>query len=61
MELKYAFAAASGGVVEKDRKEKIDVLLSDKPVPVELHKATDAWSFWAGDQAQTASGESGSE
>ena len=49
--LKYAFAAMSEDVLEKG-KEKIELLLSDKPVPMELRKATDAWSFWAGDQAQ---------
>ena len=52
VELKYVFAAMSEDVVEGGGKEKIEVLLSDKPVPVELRKATDAWSFWAGDQAQ---------
>jgi len=50
--LKYAFAAMSEDVLEGGGKEKIEVLLSDKPVPMELRKATDAWSFWAGDQAQ---------
>ncbi len=50
--LKYAFAALSEDVAEGEGKEKIEVLLSDKPVPPELRKATDAWSFWAGDQAQ---------
>jgi hypothetical protein len=48
--LKYAFAAMSVDVLEKG-KEKIEVLLSDKPVPVELRRAPSAWSFWAGDQA----------
>ncbi|MCX6634572.1 MAG: hypothetical protein NT090_05730 [Acidobacteria bacterium] len=50
--LKFAFAAMSEDVLEGGGKEKIEVLLSDKPVPMELRKATDAWSFWAGDQAQ---------
>ena len=49
--LKYAFAAMSEDVLEKG-KEKIEVLLSDKPVPMELRKGTDAWSSWAGDEAQ---------
>jgi hypothetical protein len=52
VELKYAFAAMSEDSLEGEGKEKIEVLLSDKPVPAELRKATDAWSFWAGDQAQ---------
>ena len=52
LELSYAFAAMSEDAVGGDGKEKIEVLLSDKPVPVELRKATEAWSFWAGDQAQ---------
>jgi hypothetical protein len=52
VELKYAFAAMSEDALSKEGKEKIEVLLSDKPVPEELRKATDAWSFWAGDQAQ---------
>jgi len=50
--LKFAFAAMSEDVLEGGGKEKIEVLLSDKPVPMELRKGTDAWSFWAGDQAQ---------
>jgi hypothetical protein len=49
--LKYAFAAMSEDVMEKG-KEKIEVLLSDKPVPMELRKATDGWEFWASEQAQ---------
>lgn len=52
VELSYAFAAMSEDAVGGDGKEKIEVLLSDKPVPVELRKATEAWSFWAGDQAK---------
>jgi len=51
MPLKYAFAAMAEDVLEGEGKEKIEVLLSDKPVPAEFCKATDAWSFWAGDQA----------
>ena len=49
--LKYAFAAMSEDVLERG-KEKIEVLLSDKPVPMALRKGTDAWSSWAGDEAQ---------
>jgi ketosteroid isomerase-like protein len=49
--LKHAFAAMSEDVLERG-KEKIEVLLSDKPVPMELRKGTDAWSSWAGDAAQ---------
>lgn len=52
VELKYAFAAMSEDIMQGGDKEKIEVLLSDKPLPPELRKATDAWSFWAGDQAQ---------
>jgi hypothetical protein len=52
VELSYVFAATSEDAMGGDGKEKIEVLLSDKPVPAELRKATDAWSFWAGDQAQ---------
>ena len=51
--LKYAFAAMSEDVLEGGGKEKIEVLLSDKPVPMELRKATDAWSSWAGDAGAT--------
>ena len=51
-ELKYVFAAMSENNTDGEGKEKIEVLLSDRPVPPELRKATDAWSFWAGDQAQ---------
>jgi hypothetical protein len=50
--LKYAFAAMSEDVLQGDGKEKIEVLLSDKPVPAELRKATDGWNTWAGDQAE---------
>jgi hypothetical protein len=50
--LKHVFAAMAEDAMEGDGKERIEVLLSDKPVPPELQKATDAWSFWAGDQAQ---------
>ncbi len=49
--LKSAFAAMAEDVTEGKGKEKIEVLLSDKPVPPELRKATDAWSFWAGELA----------
>jgi hypothetical protein len=49
--LKYAFAAMSEDVMEKG-KEKIELLLSDKPVPMEMRKATNAWEFWASEQAQ---------
>lgn len=49
--LKHAFAAMSEDVLERG-KEKIEVLLSDKPVPMELRKGTDAWHSWAGDEAQ---------
>jgi hypothetical protein len=52
VELKHAFAAMSEDALEGEGKERIEVLLSDKPVPPELRKATDAWSFWAGEQAQ---------
>lgn len=49
--LKYAFAAMADDPMEGGGKEKIEVLLSDRPVPAELRRATDAWSFWAGEQA----------
>ena len=51
VDLKYAYAALTEDATEKG-KEKLEVLLSDKPVPMELRKATAVWSFWAGDQAQ---------
>ncbi len=51
-ELKHAFAAMSEDAMDGESKEKIEVLLSDQPVPPELRKATDAWSFWAADQAR---------
>ncbi|MCE5306257.1 MAG: hypothetical protein LLG20_01300 [Acidobacteriales bacterium] len=49
--LTHAFASMSEDTIEKG-KERIEVILSDKPVPVELRKATDAWSFWAAGEAQ---------
>lgn len=49
--LRHAFAAMSENVLERGT-EIVKVLLSDKPVPMELRKATDAWSSWAGDAAQ---------
>lgn len=52
VELKHVFAAMSEDSMEGEGKERIEVLLSDKPLPLELRKATDDWSFWAGDQAQ---------
>lgn len=49
--LKHAFVAMSEDLLEGGDKEKIEVLLSDQPVPMELRTATDAWSSWAGDKA----------
>ncbi|MDP2998773.1 MAG: hypothetical protein Q8N47_14905 [Bryobacterales bacterium] len=49
--LKYAFAAMTEDVTERG-KEKMEVLLSDKPVPMEMRKATNAWEFWVTEQAQ---------
>lgn len=50
--LSHAFAALTEDALEGGGKEKIELLLSDRPVPPEFRKATDAWSFWAGDQAR---------
>lgn len=50
--LKYAFAAMAEDALEGPGKERIEVLLSDQPVPPELRKANEVWGFWAGDQAR---------
>lgn len=52
VKLTCVFAAMAEDTLEGPDSERIEVLLSDKPVPQELRKATEAWSFWAGDQAQ---------
>lgn len=49
--LKFAFAAMEPDVTEGPGKEKIALLLSDQPVPPNLRKASDKWTFWAGEQA----------
>jgi hypothetical protein len=50
--LGHVFAAMAEDTLEGGGKERVEVLLSDKPVPEELRKATDEWSFWAGGQAR---------
>jgi hypothetical protein len=52
VKLQYVFAAVMEDEAQGEGKEKIEVLLSDKPVPLELRKPSEAWSFWAGDQAR---------
>ena len=49
--LKFAFAAMETDAVEGPGKEKIALLLSDQPVPPNLRKANDKWTFWAAEQA----------
>ncbi len=50
--LGHVFAAMAADTLEGEGKERVEVLLSDKPVPEELRKATDEWSFWAAGQAR---------
>lgn len=50
--LKYVFAVVEPDLLEGGGKEHIAVFLSDKPVPDDLRKASDAWRMWSDGQGR---------
>jgi len=50
--LKHVFAVLEPDMLAGKDKEKITVFLSDQPMPEDLRKASDAWRFWAEEQAR---------
>jgi hypothetical protein len=50
--LKHVFAVMEEDPFSNGEKEKLTVLLSDVPVPAEMHKASNEWRIWLSDKAQ---------
>jgi len=50
--LSHAFAVMEQDMLAEGDKEKLTVLLTDKPVPDELRKASTGWFYWAEKEAR---------